>query len=222
MLTKNAFFEVDTSEPRVLERSSCTTWNLGARFDYRTTNYLYSLDASSIFTGQQDAESASRNDISMLTNRFFRQRWFTAFLGQFQQNEQLDLELRTFLAAGFGRRMIQTNRRWLETFAGLGYGRERFQGEQERTNSAEAIVGLRYSAFTFDDHESQIDGTFFLFPSLTQGGRYRAELNARLSIEIVNDFVWSLSVFDSFNSDPPGLDRERNDFGVFTSFGWSF
>jgi hypothetical protein len=40
--------------------------------------------------------------------------------------------------------------------------------------------------------------------------------------ELVKDFFFSVSVQDSFDSDPPSATAAQNDFNVVSSFGWSF
>ena len=41
-------------------------------------------------------------------------------------------------------------------------------------------------------------------------------------LELFKDLYWQLSLFESFDSDPPSALSSRNDFGITTSFGWSF
>jgi hypothetical protein len=53
-------------------------------------------------------------------------------------------------------------------------------------------------------------------------GRYRLQVNGQARIEILNDLYWSLSVYESFDSEPPSETSRRNDFGITTSIGWSF
>jgi len=62
----------------------------------------------------------------------------------------------------------------------------------------------------------------FVLPSLTDGGRVRLELNSKYSRELVGDFTWNVSLFESYDSRPPVEDTQRNDFGINSTLGWSF
>ena len=52
------------------------------------------------------------------------------------------------------------------------------------------------------------------YPSLTEWGRQRVQLNSSLKREIVKDFFVGLNVFDSYDSAPPNPDAAHNDIGV--------
>ncbi len=140
---------------------------------------------------------------------------------QFQENEELGLELRSLITGGYGRHVIQTNSRELNLFAGLALNREKFEGV-DSSSSTELAGGLEYAFFRFDDPETDLRVSLVVFPSLTESGRVRAELEARLRWEIVEDFFFGLSIYDSFDSDPLLAGSETNDWGLNSSVGWSF
>ena len=60
------------------------------------------------------------------------------------------------------------------------------------------------------------------YPSLSQWGRQRIQVDSAVRRELWRDFFVSLNVFDTFDSDPPQPDAARNDVGVVTSVGWSY
>lgn len=59
-------------------------------------------------------------------------------------------------------------------------------------------------------------------PSVKTWGRYRLQANGKARIEIVRNLYWSLTVYESYDSEPPSATSCRNDFGIATSLGWSF
>ena len=61
-----------------------------------------------------------------------------------------------------------------------------------------------------------------IFPSFTNSGRVRAELDIDFTWELISDLFWRLSFYNSYDSDPVVVDAENNDYGVTTSLGWSF
>ena len=40
--------------------------------------------------------------------------------------------------------------------------------------------------------------------------------------EIIKDFTVSLNVYDTFDSEPPNPEFDRNDVGVVLSVGWTY
>ena len=61
-----------------------------------------------------------------------------------------------------------------------------------------------------------------MFPSLTTWGRVRSEVDISASRELVRDLTFVLSFYDSYDSDPLGVDATGNDYGLVTSLGWTF
>jgi hypothetical protein len=60
-----------------------------------------------------------------------------------------------------------------------------------------------------------------VFPSITDAGRVRADLEIGLRRELVTDLFIELSVYDSYDSKPPE-DGTDNDYGIVTSLGYTF
>ena len=87
---------------------------------------------------------------------------------------------------------------------------------------AELVAALVAQTYRFDSPELDLSSGIAIYPSMTTGGRYRIQANGQAKIEIVKNLYWSLSFYESFDSDPPSADARRNDFGITTSLGWSF
>ncbi len=88
--------------------------------------------------------------------------------------------------------------------------------------NVEIVGGVLFDTFRFDSPEIQINASAVVFPSVVQAGRVRIQADAKLRLELFKDLFWQLSFFESFDSDPPSALSNRNDFGITTSFGWSF
>lgn len=200
-------------------RSSQLT--LGSEARYRTRKFLRTVGLSATRIDQDDGERTKRQSLDGGFQRFLKNRRFTGGSLQFQENEELGLDLRSLITVGYGRHAIQTNSRELKLFAGLALNREKFAGV-DSSNSTELVGGLEYAYFRFDDPETDLRLGLTVFPSLSQSGRVRAELEARLRREIVEDFFFAFSVYDSYDSEPPLADSETNDWGFNSSIGWSF
>jgi len=215
-----------------------TQFNLGLESSYRSPKWLRSLNLSSNITSQaaEEAEStsgnqepgvtvdeeSSRSSVSFHMIRFLPERRLVLAFGQLQENEELALDVRVLAGLAYGRYLKHTTRTEVAVFGGLAVNREDFGDPEGPEGEVEALGVLQLSVFTFDTPETQLDLGFFVYPSLTQSGRYRAELDLTLRKEIVEDFFWTLSLYDSFDSQPPIEGLERNDWWLVTGLGWSW
>ena len=53
-------------------------------------------------------------------------------------------------------------------------------------------------------------------------GRYRPDASVSLRREIVSDFFFDLSFYQTYDSDPPDEAASSTDYGFVTSLGYSF
>ena len=202
--------------------NSETSSTLHSSLSYVEERYSVSLDASSLFSGQTDGVSTNRHNLSINTKRFLRRKkWFGVGIADFLQNDQQELDLRTTVGGGVGVQLLQTNRSRFLTSGGVVLNNERFSPVSGRTvaNNTEGLIALEYSTFRFDS--TAFDTTFVVFPSLSEGGRFRMTLNTSLKLDLVGDLYWKFSFFDNFDSRPPAA-TPNNDFGVSSTVGWSF
>ncbi len=195
---------------------------LDAEVSWRARRRSAQATYSSSFSNQEGTSgSSTRNVLGLQWQQSFRERWFGAVVGQFSQNDELALDFRSVTGGGLGRRLVQNNRTILSSVGGVVFSRERFSGETASSN-VEALWGVDYALFVFDDPETDISTRLLVFPSLTRPGRVRIDLETRIKYELFKDFFWSVSLFDNYDSDPPAADVGKNDFGITTSVGWSF
>ena len=88
--------------------------------------------------------------------------------------------------------------------------------EPGRAPHVQDVVTTRY-----DRPRTNIDVSLQYYPSLSNWGRQRIQLDASAKREIWKDVFISLNVFDTYDSRPPTPSR-RNDVGVVLSFGWTY
>ena len=201
--------------------SDVTTLSYSADATYRQTEFEVAVDGSAIIT-EQETGRTSNQDYSLNYRRFFGYRWFSQYLGQVQSNDALGLDLRTVFAAGIGRNVIQENKATLALVGGLAYTTEREIEGEDRADT-EAVGSLSADIFRFNDPKLDLDTELTAFYSFDTG-RLRGEFDLDLSYEIIKDFVWTLTFYDSYTSEPPGEEEEaeRNDYGIVMSVGYSF
>ena len=197
-----------------------TQWTFNADVSYRSRYWLSELSADSSLTTREDADRQTRNTLTLRTQRFLRPRWSALGFLQFQQNEELSLDLRTVLGGGIGRVVTQSNRALIELIGGAAFTREEY-ADADDVKVAELVGGLSWEWFTFDGRSTNLDTSVLTYYALNLDNRVRVELNANFKSDIVGDLYWSINTFDSYNSAPPP-DQKRNDFGISATIGWSF
>ena len=190
---------------------------------FRRPSFQFQLTGSATVTYQDDESNPKSNQgsIQLSYARYRGERWFLAGAGRMETNESLGLVLRSQLGAVVGYRFVTTNRAQLQVGGGLDGNNE--QGvDTEATQNLEGLLTLKSSYYTYEYPKTNFDLTLQYYPSLTEWGRQRLQLNTSFKREIVRNFYVGLNVFDSYDSAPPNPDAAHNDIGIVASVGWSF
>jgi len=206
-----------------------TTLSGSGRARYRGRRWGSTVEGSSYFQAQEETEAITRNDVSVFLERFIGERGWSALLfASGEQNEELNLRLRSTIGAGGSRWVIRSNTSHLRIAAGVVMNSERFDDEITRAEedatsfSAEGIVRVEWAMFRFDSPKLELLTTVNVFPSVSDAGRVRTDADLRVQYEVISDFFLGLTVFATGDSRPPSADATRRDFGSTITFGWSF
>jgi len=197
-----------------------THLTLNAAMTYRGRENELSVSLSSQITTREDADRLLRNTLTLSAIRARGNRWYRMAWGQFQQNDELSLDLRTVAGGGLGRDLVHTNNRLWSVMAGAVYTHEQFFDE-EPDNSAEAALGVVLDFFTPGHENFDITNSLVSYTNISGDKRLRLELQSAWSQEFLSDFYWSFNGFDSYDSSPPD-ENKTNDFGVSITVGWKF
>jgi Protein of unknown function, DUF481 len=198
-----------------------THWTFNGGAKYRGRTWELSSTIASQLTAREDADQTSRNTVSLFGNRLFDSQWFASVIGQIQENEELDLDLRTVGGGGAGRYLRRSSHITLAAYGGLVYTRERFVGEST-DNSAEVAVGGQLDAYTTRSNDFTLTNTIVSYFAVTGRARTRLELQTAWRHEFLSDFYWSLNALESFDSSPPSEEAKKNDFSISLAIGWKF
>ncbi len=212
------------------QANKATTSSSSARVRFRGRRWGGTLEGGSYFQSQEDVETTSRGDVSFSLERFFGQRGWSALLfASGEQNDELNLALRSNFGVSWSRLLVQSNSSLLQIGTGVVLNNERFEadvgtfGSDTTSRSAEAVFQLEWAVFRFDSPELDVLTTIDIYPSITDFGRVRSDGDLRVQYEVINDFFVGFTVFAKLDSRPPTVDDAGNtDFGAELSVGWSF
>jgi hypothetical protein len=197
---------------------------LAFQFDteYRSEKNVASLDAN--FTANDTAAAGTFNQYSLTyLHQFIRpgDRFWLA-LGSYESNEQQGIDGRLLLGGARGKYLVRRDVAEFSTFVGIAGTQEWATGSSGNVQSAEALLGLQWKIFRFKHPETSLTSQLMLLPSLTESGRYRANLGVSLRHEIVKDFYADLSLNSAYDSEPPTAGADEVDYSVSTSLGYKF
>jgi hypothetical protein len=187
---------------------------------YRRPNFEFNASASTYVTKQRDADDSERDNFQASYLRPFSHHWFMLGQGRVDRNPDLGYEVRSGVAGGVGRDLIRSNRAMVQVGAGLSTSYE--VTEEDSTQTLDAFFGARQSFFTYDSPKTEVSLEFAAYPGLSQWGRIRLEFEGVVSREIISDFTMGISLYDSYDNQPPSADARRNDFGFSFTAGWKF
>jgi len=195
--------------------------NVNSNTLYRRPAFEGRLTASATVTTTEDGNKDDRGSIQASYVRYRGQRLFIASAAGFDSNESLGLLLRSQVAIAVGPRLINNNRAQLSVAGGIAANNEQ-NVDAEPTKNLEALFTVRQSYYRYDRPKTNVDIAFQYYPSLSNWGRQRIQLDASARRELLKDFFLSINTFDTFDSRPPSPDAAKNDVGVSFSIGWSY
>ncbi len=203
------------------DATSVNQFSFGAGLSRRDFDRLSALDLSVVESDAPETESASTSSLTAEVRNFLGNRKFWSGFGRLEQNDSLGLDLRTLVGAGFGRYLVQSNRREVAGTLGLAATRENFADGQEE-ESLEALIGIQYNSFRFNSPEWSLGAGLLVYPSLTIEGRVRTATTLKLRYEILDDLYLQLSGSHFYDNKPQSAGAEKTDYTLTTSLGYKF
>jgi hypothetical protein len=201
--------------------SSVGKYDLGVDAVYRDPRFITRASFGTEITTQEGRDDTSRTTFDALHTRFHPNKRFHALFGNLESNDELGIDLRTLVGAGYGTMPIRTQRSHLSIGAGLAVSHEIPVDGDEETN-LEGVGMFTYDYFKYSDPERSLTTNLWLFPNLSDWGRWRASFTTDFRLELVSDFFWKLGAYASYDSDPISIDASGSDYGISSSLGYSF
>lgn len=202
------------------------TSNVNISSSYQGDKIKATLDISTSETSSPDTETSRRENLTS-TVQFQRERpSFVMLLNTLERNDELGIDARLTTGAGIARYFAQDEDSEIMLFAGAVANQEWIdQGSglvlDDSQQSLEGALGATWRIFRFGDPDVSLASSAFVYPSLTESGRHRGNLDVSLRREIISDLFFDISFYESYDSDPPS-GGETTDYGFVTSLGYKF
>jgi hypothetical protein len=204
------------------QASSAFQYNFNAETERRARRYYSALSAQSIFNTQQDAETTSQHYLKFFLTQITKRNWGPFEMAQLQSNPDQGYDLRLLIGGGATDFLIESSRKFLALNLGVVYNREDVTDESQVNESAEAMAGVAFRRYKRGSHSPNIQLSWMTFVTLDDSHRFRNVLNFNIGWKIVGDFKFNFQVNNSYDSQPPGENENKNDVSVVTSVGYTF
>jgi hypothetical protein len=196
-------------------------YNLGMDAVYRDAKFITRADLSSEITTQDDRDNTERARFAANHVRFRGNKRFTDIFGSMDKNDELGLDLRVLLGAGYGWIPVRSNKDWFSVAVGLDVNHE-IPREGDSETNLEAVGMLLYEYYKYNTPQRKFSTSLLVFPSITDFGRWRADFKTNFRLELVSDLFWVMEFYATMDSRPLSENAANSDYGVISSFAYKF
>ena len=204
--------------------NKASTFSLSGSAEYRAADFGSAFKFDSYAQGQEHISTTTRNSARQSVTWYLPERWSLVGLLQFDQNEELSLDHRLTYGGSLNRGLKHTNSSEVTVGAGLVGIQEQFSSSEGGTSgsSVEGLAALNWNAYRFDTPKLDFSTAVGVFPSLSDLGRVRGQVELRFKYEVFKDFNVGVQFTDNFDSRPPEADVSNNDYITTLTIGWSY
>jgi hypothetical protein len=219
-------FDIDTSVGYSYTKANdVEVFDFNTAIDYETETASRVLNLTSQISSSQSEDESKRNVANYQSYGLRPNRWFIGWLGNVENNDELELNYRVTAAAIGGRSFFPAPEFRFRTFGGIGVNQERFDASDSRS-SIESVFGATVDWYRYSEPELDLSSRLTIFPSLTDTGRVRSHLDVTLRWELYHNLFWRVSLYDEYDSDPQGNPNDpkpnSEDYGMSTGLGWTW
>ncbi|WP_053975411.1 DUF481 domain-containing protein [Mangrovimonas xylaniphaga] len=191
---------------------------INSKISYTGSKWFFNGGYNRVSSSQDNVESTIRTDATLGSRYFLKKDWFALASANFLSNDEQKLKLRTAIQGGIGKYIIHSNKMYLASGGGLAWNNERYtDADINNRNSLEAFVSVEANLFDFDDFDlySHVTG----YPSLTESGRFRTDLNVTAKYDLPFNLFIKLGLTYNYDNKPVE-GASTNDYVFQATFGW--
>jgi hypothetical protein len=201
--------------------SSVGRYTVGMDTEYRDPAFITRANFIMEITTQEGRDNSKRATLDAHHLRFKMNKQYLGYFGSLERNDELGLDLRTLLGAGYGWVPVRSNNNWFSLAAGLDVNRE-IPTDGESSTNLEAVGMVRYEYYRYSQPKRKFSANLAVFPGLTDWGRWRANFTTDFRWELISDLFWNLNFYASFDSSPISENASKSDYGITSSLGYNF
>ncbi|MEN8139519.1 MAG: DUF481 domain-containing protein [Bacteroidota bacterium] len=187
---------------------------------YVTDDWSSEFSMNLVNNTQDSVSDVRRNEYNITFNYFLPHDFFLTTEGNFLQNDEQKLQLRSTIKGGLGYFFVKSNDTYFNTKIGLAFNNEEFTDPEIGVRqSAEAYLSLEWSLFDLDNLDLLTN--IAVYPSLSEKGRVRTDFKIDIKYDLPKDFY--IRAGTSVNYDNQPIEGASDyDYVVQTGFGWEW
>lgn len=189
-----------------------------SKLNYVSEKWIHTLKYDELYTVQDNVEDIERVDVDLDTKRYYKNNWFYNSNFSYLSNTSQDIKGRYSPSVGMGNYMVRNNKLYFLVGGGLAYNIERYYDSSFDKNSFEGVLTTQFNAFNLKDID--INTSVVMFPSLSEKGRFRTDIDFSFKYDLPLDFYIKSSVSINYDNQP-SQNTTRLDYVFSTGFGWS-
>lgn len=187
------------------------------QLNYISEKWIHTIKYDELQTVQDDVEDIERVDWELDTKKYYRNNWFFNSNFSFLSNTSQSIKGRFSPSFGMGNYLVRNNKLYFLAGAGLTYNIEKYFDSANDKNSFEFVLNTQLNMFNFKD--ININTSVLMFPSLSEKGRFRTDIDFSFKYDLPLDFYIKSSISVNYDNQP-FQDTEKLDYVFSTGFGW--
>jgi len=191
--------------------------NVNSNIGYMADKWQLDAYFNTTRSSQDSVKDTKRLDAGITYKYFLQRDWYILMAPSFLSNTEQALRLRTTGKLGAGKFIIHTNKAYWGAGGGLSFNNESFTNGTPTRNSLEAYAGTELNMFDVGD--LNLLSSLYLYPSLTESGRFRTDFKIDTKYDLPLDFYIKLGLTLNYDNKPAVKGKETDYVFAFT-IGW--
>ena len=188
------------------------------QLNYISEKWIHSAKYDALNTVQDNVEDIERVEWELDTKKYYKDNWFFNSNFSFLSNTSQSIKGRFSPSFGMGNYLVRNNKLYFLAGGGLTYNIEKYFDSSTDKNSFELLLTTQLNMFNFED--ININTSVSMFPSLSEKGRFRTDIDFSFKYDLPYDFYIKSSISVNYDNQPY-QDIEELDYVFSTGFGWS-
>jgi small nuclear ribonucleoprotein (snRNP)-like protein len=212
----NAYIDLGLS---LTKANNLRQFSVRSGIAYTADKWSLKISYDGIRSSQDSIEDTKRTETGITFKYFLQNDWYLMTSANLLSNTEQALKLRATGKLGGGKYLTHTNKSYWGLGAGLSFNNESFTNGTEKRNSLEAYFGSELNLFDIGD--LSLLSNIFVYPSITESGRWRTDFTFDSKYEFPLDLYLKLGFTLNYDN-RPAIPGNKTDYVLAFSVGWEF
>jgi hypothetical protein len=197
--------------------------NISSSLGYLADKWGANAGFNVVNSVQDSIARVHRLDANLGFNWYLPKDFYLAISTSFLENDELQLDLRSTIKAGFGFFIFRTNELYLKVEGGVAYNNEQYfespdiDIDPNPRRSEEGYIGTELNLFDIGD--LNLMSSLTVFPSLSESGRVRSDFKFEAKYDLPFDLYIKAGTTVNYDN-RPAVEGGEYDYVINTGLGW--